>query len=119
MKGRARLEKTTVWNYPSVDPCAWRPIWKLGTIPLELFNDNILKHFLFKFDGSWWGLDPSKDEKMTWLSCNFKHKEQLINHNPRDKTRLLSILTDHWLLGKHGSRLGLTFNTHCRSCKDA
>lgn len=43
---------------------------------------------------------------------------QNLNHSRRDISKLLLILTDHWLIVKYVSRFDPTLNVHRRNCKD-
>ncbi|GBP00789.1 hypothetical protein EVAR_72925_1 [Eumeta japonica] len=43
---------------------------------------------------------------------------QLIARSRTDISRLLAVMTGHWLIGVHSGRLGLPFNHYYRSCKD-
>lgn len=81
----------------------------------RLFKNTNLNHFLLMSDSRWRFLNTYNRVKMTWPSYNFKCT---MLHNPRYITRLLSIVTGHWHLGKRGSRFGLTFaaaRTHEKS----
>ncbi|GBP01936.1 hypothetical protein EVAR_72528_1 [Eumeta japonica] len=43
---------------------------------------------------------------------------QLVALSRSDISRLLAVMTGHWLIGVHASRLGLPFNYYSCSCKD-
>ncbi|GBO99496.1 hypothetical protein EVAR_64292_1 [Eumeta japonica] len=87
-------------------------------IPLGSIKSGILRHFLRKSEERWRRLDTCRVARFLWPSYNEKRTMQLVALSRTDISRLLAVMTGHWLIGVHAGRLGLPFNHYCRSCKD-
>ena len=48
---------------------------------------------------------------------NSKRTRDLLSLTRNDLRQVVSVLTGHWTLRSHGSRLGLSTRDYCRSCE--
>lgn len=87
-------------------------------IPLGFIKSSILRLFLRKADDRWRNLASCRVARQIWPSFDEGRTGQLLSNGRRDVSRLLAVITGHWALGRHASRLGLPFNGHCHSCGD-
>lgn len=87
-------------------------------IPLGYIKSSIFRLFLHRAEDRWRSLDTCSVARLLWPSFDGRRTMQLINRDRKSVSRLVALITGHWTLGRHASRLGLPFNECCRSCGD-
>ena len=61
-------------------------------------------------------MDTCRTARLTWPNYDLVRTNSLLSRSRRDVSRLTAVLTGHWLIGRHGIRLGIVRGSHCRSC---
>lgn len=92
---------------------------ELVHIPLGAVKANISSIFLEKANLRWTRLTNCVTSRKMWPSYNKAKTTDLLNRTRKDIARLTAITTGHWPIGDHAARLGIPYNTHCRSCNIA
>ena len=66
----------------------------------------------------WLNTSVCRQVKLIWPSTNKKRTLDLLSLKRSNIFKAISVLTEDWLFGKHGNKLGIITSQSCRSCGD-
>lgn len=87
-------------------------------IPISAVKRGISLHFLSEANSRWKNLTTCAVSRQVWPCYNKNKTRELLSRTRRDIARVTAITTGHWPIGEHAARLGIPFNTFCRSCRE-
>ena len=85
--------------------------------PLGTIKRGISEHYLGKARCRWDTISTCRVTRQTWPKYDIKRTNCLLSRGRRNISRLTAVLTGHWKIGRHAERLGLQYNSCCRSCQ--
>ena len=85
--------------------------------PLQYFKSGILLHYHNEAVARWENISTCRIAKVIWPTYEYSKTKFLLSRNRSDLSNLIAVITGHWAKGTHAMRLGLVFNSVCRSCK--
>ena len=85
-------------------------------VPLAAVGGRVYSHYLAAAGLRWRRLTSCAKSRRIWPAYNIARSRELLCQTRANAFKITAVCTGHWPIGDHAARLGLPYNSHCRSC---